>query len=263
MHFAIRVATLIICCLSFAPLSATAQSFEKQEVDNLAIVAIAAPYGDRAHQLRVIQQVSSTRSCWSEVGANPVEIDLLLNQFDYTNICNVGTDSNGFSIRMADQDLGLIYSLRIVDRATDLVLIGVPPLGVKAPEIEIGRANGYTPGFAKIQLNPGWRFTRRAFNGMGLGHIYLTSDQPLQNWLATPANLPRNSSEMESPAIPPAVGPTTVAPIMAVPAPTVPSSMPRPSRLPDAAIPIFVPPPIQRSEPLTPQTPELPPPPSF
>jgi hypothetical protein len=264
MHFALKAATLIACCLSLTPWPVAAQSFEKQEVDNLAVVAIAAPYGDRAHQLRIIQQVSRTQSCWREVGANPVEIDLLLNQFDYTDICNVGTDSNGFSIRMADQDLGLIYSLRIVNRATDLVLIGAPPLGVKAPEIEIGRANGYTSGFAKIQLNPGWRFTRRAFNGMGLGHIYLTSDQPLSTGMATPANPPEKSAELEPPTAPPHVGPS-----MAMPAPIPPAPKPQPNRLPDAAIPIFVPPPMQNPEPsppqappaISPQMPGLPPPP--
>jgi Protein of unknown function (DUF3747) len=240
MNLFFKVVTLLTCSLSLSPLPAVAQGFSKQEIDNRAIVAIASPYGNRAHQLRIVEQVGRTRSCWSELGANPVEIDLLLNQFDYTRECSVGTDSNGFSMRMGDQDMGLIYSLRIVERNGDLVLIGAPPLGVKAPEVEIGRANGYTPGFAKIQLNPGWRFTRRTFNGVALGHIYLTSDQPLEPWVA-----PNSATANPAPSAPSAI------PAISLPVPPPATANPVPDfivpdlPLPDAGIPIAVPPPIQ------------------
>ncbi len=276
MNLFFKAATLLTCGLtcavSLSPLPAVAQGFEKQEIDNRALAAIAAPYGSRAHQLRIVEQVGRTRSCWSEMGANPVEVDLLLNQFDYTYECGVGTDSNGFSIRMADQDLGLIYSLRVVERGGDLVLIGAPPLGVKAPEIEIGRTYGYTPGFAKIQLNPGWRFTRRIFNGKALGHIYITSDQPLPSWpdatattvnpasngpnnaqgnglMNDPANSPingfpingLNSESSPPPAIPRPPLPTTANPAPDLIVPDLPS--------PDAGIPIAVPPPLPTTAP--------------
>lgn len=244
MNLFFKVTPFLIGCLSLSPLPVVAQGFEKQEVDNRAIVAISSPYGNNAHQLRIVEQVGRTRSCWSELGANPVEIDLLLNQFDYTRECSVGTDSNGFSMRMGDRDMGLIYSLRIVKRNGDLVLIGAPPLGVKAPEIEIGRANGYTPGFAKIQLNPGWRFTRRTFNGIPLGHIYLTSDQPLEPWVAPNAATapPRPVASPSIPAIPVSVPPPGAAnPIPDLIIPDLP--------LPDAGIPIAVPPPLQPTAP--------------
>lgn len=258
MNLFFKATAFLLAYLSLSPLSAVAQGFEKQEVDSRTIAAIAAPYGSRAHQLRIVEQVGRTRSCWSEMGANPIEVDLLLNQFDYTYECGVGTDSNGFSIRMADQDLGLIYSLRIVARGGDLVLIGAPPLGVKAPEIEIGRAYGYTTGFAKIQLNPDWRFTRRMFNGKALGHIYLTSEQPLPSWTndtATTVNPVLNSPSQgqgNNPINAPGNGLNSApSPFPAISRPPLPTPVgPAPDLIlpdlppPAVGIPIAVPPPL-------------------
>jgi hypothetical protein len=237
MKAALALTTLCTIALNVPLSAAQAQLFDQQEVDSARLVAVAAPYGDRAHQLRIIQQASNAQSCWSELGSSPVMIDPLLNQFDYTNICNVSTDSNGFSIRMANQDLGLVYNLRVVARNNDLLLIGTPALGIKAPELEIGRANGYTDGFAKIQLNPGWRFTQRAFSGKRLGHFYLTSDHPLENWMATPST----PSNAEQPATP-AMTPSPVSPTVASPIPP-PISVPPIAVPAEGAIPITVPPP--------------------
>ncbi|MBW4657961.1 MAG: S-layer homology domain-containing protein [Drouetiella hepatica Uher 2000/2452] len=40
----------------------------------------------------------------------------------------------------------------------------------------MGRTNGVTSDFAKITLDPGWRFTKRVFGEQTLGHVYLTYD---------------------------------------------------------------------------------------
>ncbi len=154
---------------------AIASTFGQKEVEQNRFVAVAAPRGTTAHQLLVVEQVSDARPCWSETGASPVQVDPLLVNFDFTGICGRSTDSNGYSIRMAGQDLGLQYSLRVVNRSGDLVLVGAPNDRTRA-ELEIGRANGSTPNFAKINLNPGWRFTKRTFGDRTLGHVYLTYD---------------------------------------------------------------------------------------
>lgn len=77
---------------------------------------------------------------------------------------------------MKGQDLCLRYSLSVVRRDGDLVLIGTSNTARNAPVIEIGRTHGISSGFSKIVLEPGWRFTKRTFNSKTLGHVYLTSD---------------------------------------------------------------------------------------
>jgi hypothetical protein len=40
----------------------------------------------------------------------------------------------------------------------------------------IGRTNGITTDFSKINLDPGWRFTKRTCDGRTLAHVCLTYD---------------------------------------------------------------------------------------
>lgn len=158
---------------TFIP-SAQAATFGDTEIDQSEYVAVAAPYGDGLHQLLIIGQIKDEQPCWSESGSSPVIIDPLLVNFDFTGICDRKTDANGYSIRIDGEDQALNYSLRIRQRNGDLVLVGSPPPNSQGQEIEIGRANGVTDGFAKIQLDPEWRFTKRTFEKKVLGHIYLT-----------------------------------------------------------------------------------------
>lgn len=157
----------------------TAATFESAEVTAEKFIAVATPaYSNNQHQLLIIEQISNTQPCWSENGSNPVKVDPLLLNFDFTGICGRSNDSNAYSIRMNGQDLGLDYILRVVKRDGDLLLVGTSRTNYAAPEIEIGRTQGISDGFQKIILNPGWRFTRRSYQGKKLGHIYLTNDSP-------------------------------------------------------------------------------------
>ncbi|MFP4120435.1 DUF3747 domain-containing protein [Coleofasciculus sp.] len=170
--------------------SLKAGTFDSQEVNSDNFIAVAAPFGDNKYQLLIIEQRSNQRACWQEVGSNPAIVDPLLLNFDFTGICGRSTDSNGYSIRMEGQDLGLDYLLRIVERNGELVLVGTNRMNRQAPRVEIGRTQGLSNGnFLKIELDPGWRFTRRAYQGQALGHIYLTSDTGVP---ATPAVSPPN-----------------------------------------------------------------------
>ncbi|MBI4780017.1 MAG: DUF3747 domain-containing protein [Oscillatoriophycideae cyanobacterium NC_groundwater_1537_Pr4_S-0.65um_50_18] len=162
--------------------SALAAAFQQQEVDQTRFIAIAAPYsGGTAHQLLIVEQVSDTRPCWNVLGGMPVVIDPVLRTFDFSGICGRSLDANGYSIRANGQDMGLFYSVRIIRRNQDIVLVG-DPIGCfnpdrrkcTNPEFDIGHANGLTTDFAEIKLNPGWRFTRRVLDDRPLGHIYLT-----------------------------------------------------------------------------------------
>jgi N-acetylmuramoyl-L-alanine amidase len=164
----------------FSP--ATASVFENIEVDPNDFIAIAVQYQDNVHKLLIVEQVSSDRACWSENNSespnNPVLVDPLLMTFDFTGICQRNTDSNGYSIRMNGQDLGSDYLLTLVEREGEIVLVGIPRpwAGRKLPRIEVGRTRGYADGNEKIFLDPGWRFTKRTYQGRVLGHVYLTND---------------------------------------------------------------------------------------
>lgn len=150
--------------------------FDQLEVDQSRFAAIAQPLGRDSFKLLVVEQISNQRPCWSEIGSYPTQIDPLLVTFNFTGICGRSIDSNGFSIRVAKQDLGLQYSLRLVRRFNSVVLQGVP-FGVgRGSTMDIASTNGFTSGFLKLQLLPGWRFTKRMYQGKPLGHVYFTND---------------------------------------------------------------------------------------
>ena len=187
MTLSIRRQIAAVATLAAATLGAfgtmetvSSATFSQTEVNQDNFVAIAAPRGQADHQLLVVEQVSNTRQCWDEAGAAPTIVDPLLVNFDFTGICGRSTDSNGYSIRVDGQDLALHYSLRVVERDGDLVLIGAPDAR-DSEELEIAKANGTTDGFAKLNLEPGWKFTKRTYNDQVLGHVYLTydSDAPI------------------------------------------------------------------------------------
>ncbi|MBD2072804.1 DUF3747 domain-containing protein [Phormidium sp. FACHB-592] len=234
----VALATLALSSLT-AIKPAAAALFSKVDLDPNKLLLVASPYGNNAHQLVIVEQVSNRRACWSESGSSPTTIDPLLTSFDFTGICGRSTDANGYSIRMGDQDLGLQYSLRVVRRDGDLLLVGVPSVARNATEIPIGRAGGVTNGFAKLNLNPGWRITRRVYNNKQLGHFYLTNDQPLNSAIAAaptplPATRPLPATQ---PIVPIASRPTPVRPEIVF-APGVAPSVSQPA---SPSVPIAVP----------------------
>ncbi len=154
-------------------------TFNQQEVDQNKFIAIAAPIGGSNHKLLILEQIASDKACWKESGTSPITVEPELLSFDFTGICGRSTDSNGYSIRMAGQDLGMQYSLRLVRQDGELVLIGTSNSDQNAPAIKIGRTRGISDDFRKIILEPGWRFTKRTFDGKILGHVYLTNDLPI------------------------------------------------------------------------------------
>ncbi|ACK65985.1 Sporulation domain protein [Rippkaea orientalis PCC 8801] len=158
------------------PLPSQAFTFEQQEVNQEEFIAIARPYGDNKYDLLILRQIPGQQQCWSENNSNPVRVEPLLLNFNFTGSCERSTDSNGYSIRIDGQDYGLDYLLRIVERNGELVLIGTHRTDPSQPEMVIGSTNGMENGFLKIDLHPGWKFTRRAYNGKVLSHVYLTGD---------------------------------------------------------------------------------------
>ncbi|KKI98328.1 DUF3747 domain-containing protein [Prochlorothrix hollandica] len=219
----LRLVTGLVAGLSLLAVAKTAvaQTFGQQEIaQQNRLVPVAAPVdGGKSHKLVIFEQISDTRACWGESGSNPTIIDPLLLGFDFTGICSRSVDSNGYSIRMAGEDLGLIYSLAVVHNNGDIVLVGKNPINRSAPVVEIGRAYGMSNGYAKLNLYPGWRFTRRTYEGKPLGHIYVTNDQSLAQVSGQPSPTQPVVTQPNPPVVttPPGSQPPTPQPVAGFP----------------------------------------------
>ncbi|PSO46790.1 MAG: S-layer protein [Cyanobacteria bacterium SW_9_44_58] len=167
---ALTTATALATMLTFQ--ASNAQNFGAKEVPQEDYIAVAAPFGDDNYKLLILEQKSDQRACWSESGSNPVVIDPLLLDFDFTGICGRATDSNGYSIRINGQDYGQDYLLQVVERDNELVLVGTPRNN-QGEKVVIGSTNGMAEGYLKIQLKPNWDFAKRTYEDKTLGHIYL------------------------------------------------------------------------------------------
>lgn len=165
-------------------------TFDQQEVDQSKFIAVAVPLAI-GHKLVILEQLSATQLCWRETGTQPVRVDPLLLKFDFTGICGRSTDSNHYSIHQAGQDLALYYSLKIEQHQGELVLLASPYPGYQGQAMEIGRTRGISSEAMKIILDPGWRFTKRTFDGQVLDHVYLTqAGESLSTLTSTPMLTP-------------------------------------------------------------------------
>lgn len=223
-------------------LPVNAADFTETEIDQKIVVAVAKPYGADKFDLLILEQIPGKQQCWAENGANPVVVDPLLLNFDFTGKCRRATDANGYSIRIDGLDYGLEYLLRLVPRGNEILLIATSRSDATKPEIVLGSTRGYVRGFMKIDLNPGWRFTKRTFGKTILGHFYFSTTAATVN-SPVPVKVPTevkavpgsNSGEgtqiptpskVETPASPAVSAPVTPTPVPAGSAPATPTPAP-------------------------------------
>ena len=157
-----------------APVQAKAL-FDAVEVDQTKFVIVAAPIGtgERA-QLNIYEQRKDTRPCFALVEEGPVKVDPLLSSFDFTGICSRYIDSNGYSLRIGNEDKGTSYRLSVVKEAGDVKLMAVSSSGREGEaSYVVARAGGDGAGFLKLHFEPGWELRRRQYGARGLGHLYL------------------------------------------------------------------------------------------
>lgn len=172
LKFAALALVTLSSITTFSPAKAT--TFDETQVEQTQFIAVIQPFGEKKYNLIVIEQIPKKQACWSETGSNPVSVDILLLNFDFSGHCMRSTDANGYSIRFNGQDLGLEYILNIVERNGELQLIGINRKDSTKPELLVGTTKGIVNTAMKIQLNPGWRFSKRTYNGKVLGHVYFT-----------------------------------------------------------------------------------------
>ena len=175
------LSALFISCMGIASQVDTslADRFTEEEIDSENAIAVAIPFGYKKHKLEIIEQIPNQRQCWNENGTAPVAIDLLLLNFDYTDSCRRIKDSNGYSIRLdGNEEKSSLYLIDVVQRNGELQLVAKhenPDL----PELVIGQSNGLAEGALKINLDPGWKITKRNYQGETLGHVYLSGNSQL------------------------------------------------------------------------------------
>lgn len=172
---ALAGATVALLPCIFQP--SLAVTFGQTEVNQDKLIAIAVPHSSGYYSLIVIEQLSDKKPCWRESGSKPTLVEPLLVNFNFTGICGRSTDSNGYSLRVAGQDLGMTYRLSIQKHNGDLLLLGMPS-SEKSKPVEVGRTHGIRSGFLKFDLSPGWQFAKRTYNGKTLGHVYISRGTP-------------------------------------------------------------------------------------
>ncbi len=235
----IQIALLVALGIASATVSWTSEpvqavQFDKSEIDSSRFIILASPIGTTdAYKLLIFEQLNNRRQCWQEMAGTPTTIDPLFMSFDFTGICGRSTDSNAYSVRVGDEDLAGRYNLRIVKKANELVLVAFSLTDKNLRLFEIGRTHGLSDGYLKIDLDPGWRLTRRMFNGKSTGHLYLTTDRSLGD-LANQVT-PSAPTEQAPPGSPPESAPSqpsapTIQPSDASPTGTAPTN-PNPQNL--------------------------------
>ncbi|MEB3339964.1 DUF3747 domain-containing protein [Okeania sp.] len=172
--------TIFLSINSVTPAQAN-YTFDEVEINQNQVIAIAIPLSNLnedevpRYKLIVLEQRSNERLCWSESESElyPILVEPLLLDFNFTGICGRATDSNGYSIRVDDYDLSVDYRLTLQNIDGEIKLWGT---SLKGDRILIGGTGGISNGAMKIFLEPGWKFTKRSYQGRVLGHFYFSYD---------------------------------------------------------------------------------------
>jgi hypothetical protein len=160
--------------------------FNSVPVDASRFAVLAKPVGSADWSLLVLEQLAPRPLCWEQRPDGLV--DPSLNRFDFTGICSRYLDSNGYSLRVADQDLASRYRLRLRQVGQELQLQAMSP--TETTTLVVGR--GTVPlrdrdAFVAITLEPDWQLNRRAFGNQTLSHVYFANGTPLEDLLARAA----------------------------------------------------------------------------
>lgn len=190
------VGTSLLTSGSLLPPARGASLFQAVELNPANLVLVAAPIGDGTRaQLNIYEQLNDRRPCFAVAEGPPALVEPLLATFDFTGICGRFLDANGYSLRIADTDLAPGYRLSVVRFADDNLLLAVPTQPGLGPEMVVARTNGPGTDYLRLDLEPGWRLMRRAYNGRNLGHVYLFRD----SWPGAVADTPE-PARLEEPA---------------------------------------------------------------
>lgn len=157
--------------------------FAAQPLQESRFAVLARPVGSEDWNLLVLEQLAAAPRCWTPRPDGLV--DPSLNRFNFTGICNRYIDSNGYSLRIGEQDLASTYRLRLVQAGDELRLQASS--ASSSADLLVGR--GRVPlrdrdGFVALTLEPGWSLQRRTYQGRSLSHLYFANGDSLPSLLA-------------------------------------------------------------------------------
>ena len=162
---------------------AAAGVFQSQPLEQERLAVLGQPVGSQGWKLLVLEQLKPAPKCWEE--RRDGLIDPALNRFNFSGICSRYLDSNGYSLRVGDDDVPPRYRLRLESQGNTLVLLAMS--GSHPTELVVGR--GAIPlrdrsGFVALKLEPGWQLERRMYGERSLSHVYFANPQPLDGLIA-------------------------------------------------------------------------------
>ena len=162
---------------------AAAGVFQSQPLEQERLAVLGQPVGSQGWKLLVLEQLKPAPKCWEE--RRDGLIDPALNRFNFSGICSRYLDSNGYSLRVGDDDVSPRYRLRLESQGNTLVLLAMS--GSHPTELVVGQ--GAIPlrdrsGFVALKLEPGWQLERRMYGERSLSHVYFANPQPLDGLIA-------------------------------------------------------------------------------
>ena len=178
-----------------------ASVFSSQPLDQARFAVLAQPVGKSDWKLLVLEQIKPEPLCWEK--RSDGLIDPALNRFDFSGICSRYLDSNGYSLRVGDEDLASRYRLRLEQQGNKVSLLAMTPS--QPTELLVGRgtmSQRDREGFVPIELEPGWSLERRAYGSQTLSHVYFANGTPLSQLIAKASR----GSAGSAPAAPATVG---------------------------------------------------------
>jgi len=160
------------------PRGQAGELFEARAVDPGRYAVLGRPLGNGEWTLLVLEQIQPSPLCWQRRPDGLV--DPRLNRFDFTGICGRYLDSNGYSVRLGNQEGsglgGGPLRLRLELSGQDLRLLASSP--ALSQDLLVGRASVPArdrDAFVALQLNPGWELQRRRYGGQTLNHLYFAN----------------------------------------------------------------------------------------
>lgn len=156
-----------------------ASPFGSDPVAAEQVIALAQPAGGDRWSLLVVEQREPAPPCWRR------HADGTVTTFERNlpeSTCTTYSSSSATSLRIGGEDLRHPWRLRVERRNGQLQLLAI---GSQQPQpLLIGSSTArIAPGAAgaavELQLQDGWSFERRTYEGQTLRHLYVANGNPL------------------------------------------------------------------------------------
>ncbi len=183
---------------ALSPWAQAANVFNSRPLDASRFAVLARPVGNSDWNLLVLEQIQAKPLCWEQRPDGLV--DPALNRFNFTGICSRYLDSNGYSLRIGDQDLASRYRLQLRQSGAELRLEASTPSDPTV--LVVGRAQvprRDRDGFVALKLEPGWDLQRRAYGEQTLSHLYFANASPLPELVAKSSSSGAGTSSQKPP----------------------------------------------------------------